>query len=588
MSFVIGQLSFGTVRYVSHTGTSTPPYTTWETAADSIQKCVDYSMAGDTIYVANGVYKEKIIVQNKFLPLIGSSWDSCIVDSRDLEVPTDFYTFYIEGNIHIKNFRVIVSYDHKGCGILTLDSDSETIVENNNIQAVGYGVIIWNSDTIFKHNLITDANTGVHLEAFNENYFPVIDSNIIVTVYNFSHGIGGSIGTSATIRNNLVISEEGGDGFYLVLFPKEIKNNLIIKQKEYSTFGYEFSLGNGIISNNSVVGKSNGTGFKLFKGSNRAVNNNVINSLTGYETDQVDTIKFHFNNVWDSNTPYLGFTPDSTNIISDPMFVNQDSGDYHLQMYSPLIDAGDPDILDKDGSRSDIGLFGGPYGEEYTYRDLAPKPPSNLTAMMDSGFVLLRWDRNTEADLFRYRLYRDTVPDFIYDSTRIIAEVADTFYYDDLPEKYLPMNYYYKLTAVDSTGHQSAPSEEVQIQITGVPEGPPVVVERYQLLNNYPNPFNPSTIIPYRLKETGYVKLNIYDVKGELVKTLVNQYQQAGYYEVKFSPSVEERKQGELKVSWNTGYNDDIASGIYIYQILVKGEGNVPVFMDMGKMILLK
>ncbi len=45
------------------------------------------------------------------------------------------------------------------------------------------------------------------------------------------------------------------------------------------------------------------------------------------------------------------------------MFVNEDSMDFHLQMFSPLIDAGDPNILDLDGSRSDIGLFGGPYGE---------------------------------------------------------------------------------------------------------------------------------------------------------------------------------------------------------------------------------
>jgi hypothetical protein len=49
-------------------------------------------------------------------------------------------------------------------------------------------------------------------------------------------------------------------------------------------------------------------------------------------------------------------------------------------MYSPLIDAGDPTILDKDESISDIGLYGGPYGESYVYLDLPPRPPVNLTA----------------------------------------------------------------------------------------------------------------------------------------------------------------------------------------------------------------
>ena len=581
------QLLIATIRYVSHSGSSTPPYTSWETAADSIQKCINYSLAGDTIYVANGVYKEKIIVQNKFLTLIGSSQDSCIIDSRDLATPSDFYAFYIEGNIHIKNFCVIVSYNHTGCGILTLDSNNETIIEDNKIQAVGYGVIIWNSDTILRHDLITDANTGVHLEAFNENYYPIIDSNVIVTVYNFSRGIEGSIGTSASILNNLIYCEMGGDGMLGILQPLAVENNVVIKNGD-GLYGYVFALGDGIIANNSVYGNSTESGFHVLRGSNKLVNNNLTNSEKGYEFESPDTIKFHYNNVWDTEAPYSGFTPDSTNIISDPMFVNQDSSDFHLQMYSPLVDAGDPNILDKDGSRSDIGLFGGPLGEQYTYRDLAPKPPGNLTAVWDSGLVLLRWNRNTEADFSHYRVYRDTVPDFMYDSTRIIGETADTFYYDDLPEKYLAMNYYYKITALDRTGHQSAPSEEVQVKITGVPEGPPKVIERYQLLNNYPNPFNSTTIIPYRLKEQGFVKLYIYDIKGELVRVLVNQYQGTGYYEVKFSPSVGERKSGALGVSWPTGYNDDIATGIYLYQIIVIGEGNIPVYTNTGKMILLK
>ena len=53
------------VRYVSKTGTSTPPYTSWQTAADSIQKCINFSFDGDTIIVANGVYHESLVV-NKY------------------------------------------------------------------------------------------------------------------------------------------------------------------------------------------------------------------------------------------------------------------------------------------------------------------------------------------------------------------------------------------------------------------------------------------------------------------------------------------------------------------------------------------
>jgi hypothetical protein len=60
-------------------------------------------------------------------------------------------------------------------------------------------------------------------------------------------------------------------------------------------------------------------------------------------------------------------------------------------------------------------------------------------------------------------------------------------------------------------------------------------VKNYILYQNYPNPFNPSTTISYKLMERGYVKLYVYDVKGELIEVLVNQYQEAGYYEVEFN-----------------------------------------------------
>ena len=71
---------------------------------------------------------------------------------------------------------------------------------------------------------------------------------------------------------------------------------------------------------------------------------------------------------------------------------------------------------------------------------------------------------------------------------------------------------------------------------------------KYYLSQNYPNPFNPVTNISYRLSENGFVTLRIFDNSGREVKTLVNEFKQAGYYTDVFNGS-------------------DLASGVYFYKL---------------------
>ena len=74
----------------------------------------------------------------------------------------------------------------------------------------------------------------------------------------------------------------------------------------------------------------------------------------------------------------------------------------------------------------------------------------------------------------------------------------------------------------------------------------------------------------------------VYDIKGELVDVLVNKEQEAGYYEVGFNAEV-----GSKSASGGAAGNK-IASGIYLYRIEVIGDGRIPRYADMKKMILLK
>ena len=333
--------------------------------------------------------------------------------------------------------------------------------------------------------------------------------------------------------------------------------------------------------------------FVLTLGPDQTAINNVISGAErGVKAVGTQNLVFKYNNVWNNDVNYYGFTPDSTNISVGPMVVNEDTSnggpDFHLQMFSPLIDRGDPSILDKDGTRSDIGLYGGPFGESYNYQDLPPRTPVNLTASVDSEYILLKWNKNTEADFNHYNLYRDTTENFTADSTTFVASVNDTFYLHIIPPGVT--DFYFKLTAVDNQGNESEPSEELHVYLTGTKNYEQFTINNYKLFQNYPNPFNPSTKIGYRLKERGYVKLYVYDIKGELVKTLVNQYQEAGYYEVEFRGGNSENvPQGGISfVERTQEVGNRLASGVYIYQIMVKNEKDIPVFSDIKKMILLK
>jgi hypothetical protein len=90
----------------------------------------------------------------------------------------------------------------------------------------------------------------------------------------------------------------------------------------------------------------------------------------------------------------------------------------------------------------------------------------------------------------------------------------------------------------------------------------------YSLKQNYPNPFNPMTEISFDLPRAGNVQLNVYNILGRKVTTLINDYLAAGRHSVTFN-----------------GTNDDgssLASGIYLYRLITEE------FVDSKKMTLMK
>ena len=92
--------------------------------------------------------------------------------------------------------------------------------------------------------------------------------------------------------------------------------------------------------------------------------------------------------------------------------------------------------------------------------------------------------------------------------------------------------------------------------------------EEFKLLQNYPNPFNPQTEISYSLSEDARVKLTVYNLLGQTVKTLVDEYQSAGSRRVTWDGTDEQ--------------GNKVASGVFLYKLQAGS------LTDTKKMILMK
>ncbi len=93
---------------------------------------------------------------------------------------------------------------------------------------------------------------------------------------------------------------------------------------------------------------------------------------------------------------------------------------------------------------------------------------------------------------------------------------------------------------------------------------------KFNLTQNYPNPFNPTTKIKYSIPKSDVVQIKIFDLLGAEIKTLLNEFKQAGHHEIEFDTRLSNNHTGELP------------SGVYFYRI-VSGS-----YSETKKMLFLK
>ena len=116
------------------------------------------------------------------------------------------------------------------------------------------------------------------------------------------------------------------------------------------------------------------------------------------------------------------------------------------------------------------------------------------------------------------------------------------------------------ITSTSKEGETEIARLDIQLQTAN---GGAIIPETFMLEGNYPNPFNPSTSIRFGLPEAAPVQLDVFDMSGRLVQTLVNETMEAGMQEVRFEAV-------------------DLPSGLYIYRL------QTPVGSFVRKMLLVK
>jgi parallel beta-helix repeat protein len=281
----------------------------------------------------------------------------------------------------IKNNTIQNNHAQSYGGGIHLRQWSDGLIENNlitqNSSMLGAGIhITYTSAPTVRKNTIT-ANTasglgggGIYIYYLSA---PLVEQNLITQNYSSNGaGIGVYWESNPTIRNNIITKNFAGAGIRIVDSVPVITNN-IISYNEKDGIQYENNA-SPVITNSIII--SNGG-----KGINAS-------SITGIIT---------YNNVWGHSAGnYSSLIGDLTgindNISAEPEFIDSNSNDYHLNYFSPCINAGDPntattDVNDFDGQPRLAGQFVdiGAYEAKPVWNITKDKQYSNIQAAIDDA-----------------------------------------------------------------------------------------------------------------------------------------------------------------------------------------------------------
>ncbi|MFO7985906.1 MAG: DUF1565 domain-containing protein [Desulfatiglandaceae bacterium] len=341
----------------------------------TIQQAIDAAQEGDVVKVAKGTYPENIVMKEGLTLQGGYSAD---FSARDISL----YVTTIDGgqNGSVIRFESITSAAIDGFTIVNGESDlgggincvmaNPSIVNNtikgNQATIDGGGIRCYRSNPEIILNVITDnkAKNGGGILCFESD--PPILHNTMTG--NQASGHGGGIvcyrQSDAIISANTIAANEAGimgGGIFSYESSPEISNNILSGNHAFVYGGAVFcDRSSPVIKNCAIVrnmAMGSGTVYAFLSSSPQISNTVFWQNSNDLVFDFVSSPSVTYTDIADAR-----FWDHNGNMSADPLFVDIEAGDYRLSSDSPCINAGDPstDQRDPDGSRNDMGAFGGP------------------------------------------------------------------------------------------------------------------------------------------------------------------------------------------------------------------------------------
>jgi hypothetical protein len=214
-----------------------------------------------------------------------------------------------------------------------------------------------------------------------------------------------------------------------------------------------------------------------------------------------------------------------------------------------------------------------------------PVALSSFTAVSEGGKVTLFWRTESEVNNIGFSIYRSEEKDGNYIQVNFVKGAGNSSAPRDYQfvdqEVEMGKTYFYYLEDIDVAGAKNR-SDIIKLVVTPakiftvvVPPEKPVqpIPKEFCLLQNFPNPFNPETWLPYELAASVPVSIYIYNIQGQLVRQLNLGNQEAGSYLAKDSAAYWDGKDER---------GEEVAGGVYWYTLRA-GEFNAT-----RRMVILK